>query len=165
MKPFFQNVIHALRSELHEYGGLLHLFQQQQQSVLRHDPEGFLNLNEEVDAQIDHVTQCRREREELVRQTALEIGSDPNTPLTGLLVHFPTELQPLLKALIQEINDLLHRTQRRIKQNHFLLGQCLELARQMVALTKPELSTGAYNARGKQSYGMSSYHSMQGIVA
>lgn len=165
MSSFFEKVIEALRSELQEYGGLLHLFQEQQQRVLRHDPEGFLELNEEVEAQIDLVTRVRREREEIVRRMAGEAGEDPNTPLTNLVGHCPEAMRPLLVALVQEINDLLYRTQRRLRQNHMLLRQCVDLARQMVSFSRPEVATGAYNALGKRSAGSGGCHSLHGMVA
>jgi len=148
---FFQQVIDALRAELNEYGGLLHLFQQQQQFVLHHDPEGFLALTDGVEEQIQRSAEKRIERERLVRETALLAGVDPELPLTALLPYCPEPFRPLLSALIEEINDLLHRTQRRLRQNHMLLGQSLELARQMVGMSKPEVATNTYNARGQKS--------------
>jgi len=149
---FFQQVIDALRAELNEYGGLLHLFQQQQQFVLHHDPEGFLALTDGVEEQIQRSAEKRIERERLVRETALLAGVDPELPLTALLPYCPEPFRPLLSALIEEINDLLHRTQRRLRQNHMLLGQSLELARQMVGMSKPEVATNTYNARGQKSH-------------
>lgn len=165
MSSFFEKVIEALRAEMEEYGGLLHLFQEQQQRVLRHDPEGFLELNEAVEAQIGEVTRARRQREELVRVAAGEVGEDPGTPLSGLFGHCPEAQRPLLKALVQEINDLLYRTQKRLRQNHMLLKQCVELARQMVSFSRPEVATGAYNAMGKRSASGNGVHSLQGMVA
>ena len=161
---FYQQVIEALRAELNEYGGLLHLFQQQQQFVLQHDPEGFLSLTDGVEEQIQRSIEKRIERERLVRESALEAGVDPESPLTALLPYCPQQFRPLLSALIEEINDLLHRTQRRLRQNHMLLGQCLELARQMVGMTKPELMTNTYNSRGYKAL-THSCHSFSEVVA
>jgi flagellar biosynthesis/type III secretory pathway chaperone len=161
---FFQQVIDALRAELNEYGGLLHLFQQQQQFVLHHNPEGFLALTNGVEEQIQRSAEKRIERERLVRETALLAGVDPESPLTALLPYCPEQFRPLLSALIEEINDLLHRTQRRLRQNHMLLGQSLELARQMVGMSKPEVATNTYNARGQKSH-YHSCHSFSEVVA
>ena len=161
---FYQQVIDALRAELNEYGGLLHLFQQQQQYVLHHDPAGFLSLNEGVEEQIQRSIEKRLERERLVRETAIQAGVDPTSPLTSLLPYCPEPFRPLLSALIEEINDLLHRTQRRLRQNHMLLGQCLDLARQMVGMSRPELTTNTYNYRGHKSHNPSC-HSFSEVVA
>ena len=45
-----------------------------------------------------------------------------------------------------------------------LLGQCLDLARQMVGLSKPEVATNTYNARGQRSRAHSC-HSFNEIAA
>ena len=163
MNHFFQQVITALQNELQEYGGLLHLFQQQQQFVLHHDTEGFLSLIEGVEEQIRRSTEKRIERENLVRETALQAGVAPESTLAALLPYCPEQFRPLLAALIEEINDLLQRTRRRLRQNHMLLGQCLDLARQMVGLSKPEVATNTYNARGQRSPACS-FHSFTEIA-
>ena len=164
MNTFYQQVIEALRAELNEYGGLLHLFQEQQQFVLHHDPAGFLSLTEGVDEQIQRSIEKRIARENLVRETAVQAGVDPESPLTALLPYCPQPIRPLLSALIEEINDLLHRTQRRFRQNHMLLGQCLDLARQMVGLSRPELTTNTYNFRGQKAHNHAC-HSFSEVVA
>lgn len=164
MKNPFHRIIDALRAEMAEYGGLLDLFQQQQESVLRHDPEGFLTLNESVESTLTTIGQRRSERENLVRETAASLGLNADEPLTTVIPHAPSELQPLLTALVREINDLLQRTQRRCRQNHLLLGHCLDLARQMVAVTNPQSHTGAYNARGQHAT-TPGVHALKGVAA
>jgi flagellar biosynthesis/type III secretory pathway chaperone len=157
MNHFFEQIINALQDELQEYGGLLHLFQEQQQTLLHHDPESFLSMVEGVDEQIRRSTQKRVERENLVRETARQVGVAPESNLVSLLPYSPEPVRPLLTALIEEINDLLHQTRRRLRQNHMLLGHCLDLARQMVSLSKPELATNTYNSRGQRSAACSVY--------
>lgn len=164
MKNFFHRIIDALRAEMAEYGGLLDLFQQQQECVLRHDPEGFLTLNESVESLLTVIGQRRTERENLVRETAGTLGLNTEEPLTSVIPHAPNELQPLLTALVREINDLLQRTQRRCRQNHLLLGHCLDLARQMVALSSPQTHPGAYNARGQHT-SAPGVHALKGVAA
>ncbi|MCS7009570.1 MAG: hypothetical protein NZL93_06500, partial [Chthoniobacterales bacterium] len=73
MRDVFHKIIEALRLELHEYGGLLHLFERQQEEVLRHNPDGFLALCGEVEQQLDRIQTCRSAREELVRNTATSL--------------------------------------------------------------------------------------------
>lgn len=165
MREAFHRIIEALRSELHEYGGLLHLFERQQEEVLRHNPDGFLALCPDVEQQLDRIQACRSSREQLVRNTATLLNAPPDSPLTSLLPACPEELRPLLIALIQEINDLLTRTQRRSRQNHMLLGQCLELARQMVAATRPEAANRTYSSNGKYNQVPTSYATLRGVTA
>ena len=145
----FQEIVAMLQNELQEYGGLLHLFDRQQKCIVHQDPTGFLDINVDVDEQIAKLTHCRHEREELVRQTAMALGKSKDITLSALSHSFAPEHQPLLKALIEEINDLITRTQRRTRQNRMLLAQCVESARQLLTLSNPGAIPGTYGAHGQ----------------
>ena len=145
----FQEIVAMLQNELQEYGGLLHLFDRQQKCIVHQDPTGFLDINVDVDEQIAKLSHCRLEREELVRQTALALGKSKDITLSALSHSFAPEHQPLLRALIDEINDLITRTQRRTRQNRMLLSQCVESARQLLAISNPGAIPGTYGAHGQ----------------
>jgi len=145
----FQEIVAMLQNELQEYGGLLHLFDRQQKCIVHQDPTGFLDINVDVDEQIAKLSHCRLEREELVRQTALALGKSKDITLSALSHSFASEHQPLLRALIDEINDLITRTQRRTRQNRMLLSQCVESARQLLAISNPGAIPGTYGAHGQ----------------
>jgi flagellar biosynthesis/type III secretory pathway chaperone len=145
----FQEIVAMLQNELQEYGGLLHLFDRQQKCIVHQDPTGFLDINVDVDEQIAKLSHCRLEREELVRQTALALGKSKDITLSALSHSFAPEHQPLLRALIDEINDLITRTQRRTRQNRMLLSQCVESARQLLAVSNPGAIPGTYGAHGQ----------------
>lgn len=145
----FKEIVTALQNELQEYGGLLHLFDRQQKCIVHQDPTGFLDINVDVDEQIAKLTHIREEREELVRQTALAIGKPAEITLSSLTHNFQPEHQPLLRALIDEINDLITRTQRRTRQNRMLLAQCVDSARQLLAIRNPGAMPGTYGAHGQ----------------
>ena len=145
----FQEIVAMLQNELQEYGGLLHLFDRQQKCIVHQDPTGFLDINVDVDEQIAKLSHCRIEREELVRQTALALGKSKDITLSALSHSFAPEHQPLLRALIDEINDLITRTQRRTRQNRMLLSQCVESARQLLAISNPGAIPGTYGAHGQ----------------
>ncbi|MEI8294235.1 MAG: flagellar export chaperone FlgN [bacterium] len=145
----FHAIVSALQNELQEYGGLLHLFDRQQSCIIHQDPTGFLDINIDVDEQIAKLTAIREQREELVRQTAVAIGKSSDITLSALTLSFQPEHQPLLKALIEEINDLITRTQRRTRQNRMLLAQCVESARQLLSLRNPGAMPGTYGALGQ----------------
>jgi flagellar biosynthesis/type III secretory pathway chaperone len=145
----FKEIVSALQNELQEYGGLLHLFDRQQQCIVHQDPTGFLDINMDVDEQIAKLTQIRHNREELVRQSAVVAGKPEDITLSALTHSFQPEHQPLLKALIDEINDLITRTQRRTRQNRMLLAQCVESARQLLAVRNPGAMPGTYGAHGQ----------------
>jgi flagellar biosynthesis/type III secretory pathway chaperone len=145
----FQSIVSALQTELEEYGGLLHLFDRQQKCIVHQDPTGFLDINVDVEEQIAKLTRCRQDREDLVRRTAVSIGKPADITLSALTQNFQPEHQPLLRALIDEINDLITRTQRRTRQNRMLLAQCVESARQLLQLRNPGAIPGTYGARGQ----------------
>ncbi len=145
----FQDIVAALQNELQEYGGLLHLFDRQQKCIVHQDPTGFLDINVDVDEQIAKLSGCRLEREALVRSTAMAMGQSSDITLAALTVHFPLQQQPLLRALIEEINDLISRTQRRTRQNRMLLAQCVESARQLLAISNPGAIPGTYGSHGQ----------------
>jgi flagellar biosynthesis/type III secretory pathway chaperone len=108
-----------------------------------------LDINVDVDEQIAKLSHCRLGREELVRQTALALGKSKDITLSALSHSFAAEHQPLLRALIDEINDLITRTQRRTRQNRMLLSQCVESARQLLAVSNPGAIPGTYGAHGQ----------------
>jgi len=145
----FQQIVTALQTELQEYGGLLHLFDRQQKCIVHQDPTGFLDINVDVEEQIAKLTRCRLDREDLVRRAALDFAQPAETTLAALTAHFPQELQPLLRALVDEINDLINRTQRRTRQNRMLLAQCVESARQLLAVSNPGAMPGTYGSHGQ----------------
>ena len=145
----FQEIVAMLQNELQEYGGLLHLCDRQQKCIVHQDPTGFLDINVDVDEQIAKLSHCRLGREELVRQTALALGKSKDITLSALSHSFAAEHQPLLRALIDEINDLITRTQRRTRQNRMLLSQCVESARQLLAVSNLGAIPGTYGAHGQ----------------
>jgi flagellar biosynthesis/type III secretory pathway chaperone len=108
-----------------------------------------LDINIDVDEQIAKLTHIREQREELVRQTAVAIGKPADITLSALTLTFQPEHQPLLRALIDEINDLITRTQRRTRQNRMLLAQCVESARQLLGVRNPGAMPGTYGAHGQ----------------
>lgn len=145
----FRETVAVLQKELEEYGGLLHLFDRQQKCIIHQDPTGFLDINVDVDEQIAKLSQCRQNREDLVRRIAVSLGKPGDITLAALSLCFMPEHQPLMKALIDEINDLITRTQRRTRQNRMLLAQCVESARQLLSLRNPGAIPGTYGAHGQ----------------
>jgi len=134
MPDFFDRLIDALREELQEYGGLLELFDEQQAAILKSDPRGFLDLGAAVDEQISLVSANRGRREALVRELNQRCGCTESTKLTELLDHIPAERKGMIKALIDEINVLITRTQRCLRQNRLLLARCIETAQKLSAI-------------------------------
>ena len=145
---FFDNLIAALRAELQEYGGLIALFDEQQSMILRCDPKGFLDLGSAVDEQIALVGALRCRREELVRELTRTRGRPEDTKLTDLLDEMPVEKKGMIKALIDEINALVTRTQRCLRQNRLLLARCVEAAQKLSGIAGNSNLMNTYGSAG-----------------
>jgi flagellar biosynthesis/type III secretory pathway chaperone len=148
MNEAFESLVNSLRTELQEYGGLLHLFEEQQVSIVGRNPAVFLTQNDAVDAQIQKVTECREQREKVVGALAAAMGWPEDSSLSSLMTDLPAAVRPMLQALIDEINSLIAQAQRRTHQNRMLLAQAVDLAKQRLSIVDPHALPGTYSAQG-----------------
>jgi flagellar biosynthesis/type III secretory pathway chaperone len=146
MNDSLQCLIQALQNELGEYGALLHLFEQQQNCVLRHDSTGYLELNLLVEEQMATLARCRSLRQGLAGAVAREYGKTPETPIIEMAESLPAPRRPLIRALVEEINRLVERARRRAQQNQLLLARCIDTARSVISTLRPGET---YSAQGK----------------
>lgn len=137
-----------LRNELQGYGGLLALFEEQQAHLLRRNPDAVLELAGTIEAQARSTAEQRLKREMAVRELAEVRGYPADTPLRELLPLFPAEVQPMLDALVDEINHLIHRVRRGARQNQLLLGRAVEMRQQMLSTLRPAAFVKTYSQRG-----------------
>ncbi len=147
--PAWTPVVEALRSELAEYGGLLQLIEGQQGRIFAHDSVGVSEYIPQLDQQAETARERRTVREAVVRQYAADHGQPANRPLRQLLPFFPSEVRPLLEALIEEINHLLHRTKQRTRQNQMMLSRLVALHRELVPALRPQAFTKTYSRHGQ----------------
>lgn len=145
MNDSLQCLIQALQAELGEYGALLHLFEQQQTCVLRHDSTGYLELNVLVEEQMATLARCRSLRQGLAGAVAREHRKAPETPLLEMAESLPAARRPLIRALVEEINRLVELARRRAQQNQLLLARCIDTARAVISTLRP---AETYSARG-----------------
>lgn len=149
MSNTWETLTECLRNELQEYGALLSLFEEQQSNLLRRDATAVAALAAEIEAQA-RATQGRRERrEQLVRDFALEHQAEGHTSLRQLIPFFPSDVQPLLQALIHEINHLIHRIRRGARQNQILLSRTVEAHQEALRLCAPDRFVSTYSNRGQ----------------
>ena len=151
MNHDWNEIADLLRQELAEYGGLLHAFEQQEGAVLAADPERVLRLNADIESQVIVLKDCRTRREEAVAGFAAACGQPRSTTLRALLPRFPAEVQPLLEALIKEVNVLIHRVRRVSRHNQILLARAVETHQQALRTLRPEAFTETYSAKGRTS--------------
>jgi len=127
MSKDWEIIAQCLRAELADYGGLLNLFEEQQRSARSRDSETVLNFATRIEAQARLVAQSRGRRERAVASFADENGRPATASLRAMLSLIEPDARPLLKALITEVNLLLHRVRRASRQNHTLLSRATEV--------------------------------------
>lgn len=130
----FDEMTQALRAELQEYGGLVALLDDQQQAILRGEPEAFVDLGAAVHEQVNLLGAHRACREKTVQYFARSCQQPENMKLSELIAHMPSPANGMIRALVEEINSLISRTQRRLRQNHLLLARCVSSAQQTVVM-------------------------------
>ncbi len=149
MNPdLYDEMTQALRAELQEYGGLLELLDDQQNSILRGEPEAFLDLGTAVYEQVTLLGAHRACREKTVQCFARSCRQPESLTLSELLAHMPASVAGMIKALIDEINALIARTQRRLRQNHLLLARCVGAAQQTVVMAGGGEMVSTYGRAG-----------------
>lgn len=147
----WQEIAGHLRTELAEYGGLLALFAEQQKFLFARDASAVLGLSYTIEEQVRLLKDCRRQREGVVAAFAAMHGQSANATLRSLLPFVEMAARPLLEALIDEVNHLLHRVRRTSRQNHTLLGRAVELHQDIMQQLRPNTFTKMYSAAGRVS--------------
>jgi flagellar biosynthesis/type III secretory pathway chaperone len=151
MKTHWEPIVSSLREELAEYGGLLHLFDGQQRALFDRDAEAVLLQATLIESQSRTLADCRLRREKVVAAFAVELGRPANSTLRSLLPLVAAEARPLLEALIDEINRLLHRVRRTSRHNHTLLARAVEVHQETLQMLRPNTFTKTYSPSGRVS--------------
>jgi flagellar biosynthesis/type III secretory pathway chaperone len=151
MNTHWQRIAQCLRDELAEYGGLLRLFEAQQRSLFDREPDAVLRLAHEIETQARALGECRGRREQIVARFAAEHGCPANSTLRSMLPLVEADARPLLEALINEVNLLLHRVRRTSRHNHALLSRTLELHQETLLQLQPHAFSKTYSPAGRVS--------------
>ena len=138
-----------LRAELADYGGLLALFERQQAALLRRDASAVAELSLAIERLAEECAAHRSAREAHLSALAVSRGLPADSTLRRLLEFFPADERPLLAALIDEINRLLHVVRRRSRQNHAILTRAVELQRELLATVRPDAFPRTYAPGGR----------------
>jgi flagellar biosynthesis/type III secretory pathway chaperone len=151
MNITWETIAECLREEVQEYGGLLRLFEQQQECVFNREPDRLLLLIETIKNATGQAEDVRRRREKCVSAFASGLGRATDSTLRSLLPSIDDHARPLLEALIDEVNRLIHRVRRITRQNHLLLSRTVELQQGLLRQFYPGAFTATYSARGRVS--------------
>lgn len=149
MKKEWETIAQCLRTELADYGGLLNLFEEQQRSDRSRDPQTVLRFATRIESQARLVAQSRNRREQAVADFAGENGRPPTSSLRAMLSLIEPDARPLLKALITEVNLLLHRVRRASRHSHSLLTRAVEVHHETLQHLRPQTAAKATSASGR----------------
>jgi flagellar biosynthesis/type III secretory pathway chaperone len=147
----WQAIAEDLRAELVEYGELLRLFEAQQRSLFNREPEDVLRYANEIELQAVKLAECRTRRETVVSEFAGAHGKPSTTSLRAMLPLIEPDARPLLEALINEVNALLHRVRRTSRHNHTLLSRTVEMHQETLQQLRPQSFTKTYSSGGRVS--------------
>jgi flagellar biosynthesis/type III secretory pathway chaperone len=147
--PTFVPLVDLLRTELADYGGLLALFDEQQSLLWNREIQAVAETSIAIESLAAETAFHRLEREVWVKKFATAHDHPGDVSLRKLLHLFPTDQQPLLGALIDEVNHLLHRVRRRARQNHSLLSRAVELHRDVLVTLHPAARPRTYAPSGR----------------
>jgi flagellar biosynthesis/type III secretory pathway chaperone len=155
MSTDWKTIADLLRHEMSEYGALLSLYDQQQRGLLSRQPETVLRLSSEIQAQVERVGESRRRRETAAGAFAVALGLRSDATLRSMIPLVERDAQPLLEALVSEINLTLHRVRRTHRQNHTLLSKALAMHRETLQLLRPNSFIRTYSPAGRVTFSSS----------
>lgn len=156
MSTPWEQIADSLRTELADYGGLLHLFEEQQRCLLERSAGDVLQVTTSIEGQARDLAVNRSNRERLVAEFAVEQGLPSTTSLRSLLPRIEPDARPLLEALIDEVNRLLHRVRRTSRHNHTLLASAVQVHQETLQQLRPQAFTRTYVPSGRMAVRASS---------
>jgi hypothetical protein len=118
------------------------------------DPEIVLRFATRIEAQAQLIAESRRRREQAVATFAGENGRPVTASLRTMLPLIEADARPLLKALITEVNLLLHRVRRASRQTQNQLARAVEVLHDTLQHLRPHAlskSAGAATRFGTAS--------------
>jgi flagellar biosynthesis/type III secretory pathway chaperone len=149
MNQLLHNLIEALREELKQYGEMLAMLEQQQQSVVQRQTNMLLQNVADVTAQANVIAAVRHEREQHRRHVARQLGLEENASFAIIIPQLPSDYRPLVQALVHENNALLVRIQQRARQNQLLLSHAVDLMQQLINSILPGGGPKTYDNNGR----------------
>ncbi len=148
MMESLTRLIGALRDELQQYGEMLALLDRQQQFVTTRAAEEVFESVRPIQTQASAIQHARAHREECRRLVAQDSQQTGGTAFSVLIPLLPPDYRPLVRALVEENNELLVRVRQRARQNHVLLSRSLEFMQTFLNTLLPARETRVYNDHG-----------------
>jgi len=160
MNDLLHNLIEALREELKQYGEMLAVLEQQQDTVVRRQANDLLQNISQTHAQGDVIAAVRHERGQHQRNVARQLGLTEDAVFGDIIPRLQADYRPLVQALVQENNELLVRVQQRARQNHLLLSHAVEMTQQLIDSLLPGVAPKTYDKTGRLPAGQAPSYSL-----
>jgi flagellar biosynthesis/type III secretory pathway chaperone len=148
MIEHIQHLIDALREELQQYGEMLALLDRQHQFIMVRAAEDVFQSISPIQAQGSAIQSARARREKCRRDLTTILEQPDDAAFAAVIPLLPPDYRPLLKALVDENNELLVRVRQRARQNHLLLSRSVELMQGLLNTLLPSRETRVYNGHG-----------------
>lgn len=148
MTEIIQQMLEDLRNELKEYGEMLALLEEQQDHLMARRADSLLDGVTRINAHTSVLKRMRTAREATQRSLAEAVRHPKCTGLLLLADYLPPDYRPLVKALVEENNQLLTRVQQRGRQNFLLLSRTVELMQQFLEWLTPGQGPTVYDGGG-----------------
>jgi len=141
-------LVDALRQELEQYGEMLALLERQQQQIVARSADEVYQSIAPIKSQGVAIQQARVRREECRAKLAQSMNCPDNATFAQLIPLVAEECRPLLRALVEENNELLARVRQRARQNHLRLSRSIELMQGLINSLFPARQPRVYNGQG-----------------
>ena len=148
MIPLLEQLVAALRAELHQYGEMLALLERQQALVVKRAASELLQTVSDVNAQTAVIGVARQQREGCQRAVARDLNLPETASLSDVIQHVPQPEAVLLQTLLDENNKCLRRVKQNAGQNRLLLSRSVELMQRLLNTLLVEPLTPVYTGSG-----------------
>lgn len=148
-------VVACLRAEIQEHGVLLGIFSDQQRAIMQRESDRVMIFVDAVQKQVDVVQKVRSRRDMLMTQMVPRSRFTRSTPLSELVKRFPPAMQPLLRALVDELLRISDQVRRKANQNQVLLARSIEVIRDLLEELTPANPARTYENDGRVKISLS----------
>src|ERR1700728_3231345 len=148
MIEHIQQLIEALREELQQYGEMLALLDRQHQYIMVRAAEDVFQSISPIQSQGGVIRAALANRERCRGRLAQVLQQPEGASFALLTPLLPPDYRPLVKALVDENNELLVRVRQRARQNHLLLSRSVELMQGLLNSLLPSRETRVYTGSG-----------------
>jgi|GEM_PF-2107865 len=149
--PQWETFVDTLRKELEEYGALFNLLDEQQRCICARESESLLALCEAIERQTLQCNQLRKQREQSISCMLDDWGiAREFASMASLIPLFPDTKQPLINALVEQINNNIARIRQKSRQNQLLLSRANEVIEHIIFTVQPQ-TVKTYNRKGNIS--------------